>query len=261
MPSACAQGQVVVQIHCGSRGLGHQVATDYIEQFQQASKRYGYELPDRQLVCAPLDSPEGQKLPGGDELRGQLRLGQPPGADLSRARGVRGGAWAARCELGPVPDLRRGAQHGQGRDAHRRRHARPGCASTGRAPRAPSVPAIRTCPPITGPSASRCWCPAAWARHPTSWSARPRAWRTRSAPAVTAPGGSMSRAEAKRQVRGEKLRGELEQGGIVIRAGSLARPGRGSAPGLQGRGPGGGRGRAAGIAGSSPGEPLAVIKG
>ena len=52
--------QVVVQVHCGSRGLGHQVATDYIEQFQRASNRYGYQLPDRQLVCAPLDSPEGQ---------------------------------------------------------------------------------------------------------------------------------------------------------------------------------------------------------
>jgi tRNA-splicing ligase RtcB len=52
--------QAVVQVHCGSRGLGHQVATDYIEQFQRASNRYGYQLPDRQLVCAPLNSPEGQ---------------------------------------------------------------------------------------------------------------------------------------------------------------------------------------------------------
>jgi len=54
------RGQAVVQIHCGSRGLGHQVATDYIQEFQRASKRFGFELPDRQLVCAPLDSPEGQ---------------------------------------------------------------------------------------------------------------------------------------------------------------------------------------------------------
>jgi tRNA-splicing ligase RtcB len=54
------RGQAVLQIHCGSRGLGHQVATDYIQEFQRASKRFGFELPDRQLVCAPLDSPEGQ---------------------------------------------------------------------------------------------------------------------------------------------------------------------------------------------------------
>ncbi len=54
------RGQAVVQIHCGSRGLGHQVATDYIQAFQSASRKFGYDLPDKQLVCAPLDSPEGQ---------------------------------------------------------------------------------------------------------------------------------------------------------------------------------------------------------
>jgi tRNA-splicing ligase RtcB len=54
------KGQAAVQIHCGSRGLGHQVATDYIAILQKASKRFGFELPDRQLVCAPLDSQEGQ---------------------------------------------------------------------------------------------------------------------------------------------------------------------------------------------------------
>ncbi|MFQ5398459.1 MAG: RtcB family protein [Anaerolineae bacterium] len=53
-------GQIVVQIHCGSRGFGHQICTDYIRQFQHAVQRYGIRLPDRQLVCAPLSSPEGQ---------------------------------------------------------------------------------------------------------------------------------------------------------------------------------------------------------
>ena len=52
--------QVVVQIHCGSRGLGHQVCTDYVHRFQGAIHRYGITLPDRQLVCAPIQSPEGQ---------------------------------------------------------------------------------------------------------------------------------------------------------------------------------------------------------
>ncbi len=53
-------GQVVVQIHCGSRGLGHQVCTDYVQLYQKAVRRYGLELPDRELVCAPLSSPEGR---------------------------------------------------------------------------------------------------------------------------------------------------------------------------------------------------------
>lgn len=53
-------GQVVVQIHCGSRGFGHQVCTDYVNTFQRVLKKYGIVLPDRQLVCAPVESTEGQ---------------------------------------------------------------------------------------------------------------------------------------------------------------------------------------------------------
>jgi len=53
-------GQVVVQIHCGSRGLGHQVCTDYVNLFQKAVRKYRFELPDRELVCAPLSSLEGR---------------------------------------------------------------------------------------------------------------------------------------------------------------------------------------------------------
>ena len=52
--------QIVVQIHCGSRGLGHQVCTDYVKRFQRSIRRYGLRLPDRELVCAPLSSSEGQ---------------------------------------------------------------------------------------------------------------------------------------------------------------------------------------------------------
>ena len=55
-----AEGCLVVQIHCGSRGFGHQVCTDYVDEFQMAVKRYNIHLPDRELVCAPLSSPEGQ---------------------------------------------------------------------------------------------------------------------------------------------------------------------------------------------------------
>ena len=58
------EGCLVVQIHCGSRGLGHQVCTDYVQDFQAAVSRYGIDLPDRELVCAPMDSPEGQAYLG-----------------------------------------------------------------------------------------------------------------------------------------------------------------------------------------------------
>lgn len=55
-----AEGNLALQIHCGSRGFGHQICTDYVRSFQGAVKRYGIDLPDRELVCAPLSSPEGQ---------------------------------------------------------------------------------------------------------------------------------------------------------------------------------------------------------
>lgn len=53
--------QLVVLIHTGSRGLGHQVATDYIRLMQQAMPQYGYQPPDRELAGVPYNSPEGQQ--------------------------------------------------------------------------------------------------------------------------------------------------------------------------------------------------------
>ncbi|MDR3102747.1 MAG: RtcB family protein [Methanocalculaceae archaeon] len=55
-----AKGQICVMIHCGSRGLGHQVCTDHLKILEEATKKYATDLPDRQLACAPLHSPEGE---------------------------------------------------------------------------------------------------------------------------------------------------------------------------------------------------------
>jgi tRNA-splicing ligase RtcB len=55
------EGGVTVMVHCGSRGLGHQVCDDYLKHLRTAPAHYGIALPDRQLVCAPVDSPEGQR--------------------------------------------------------------------------------------------------------------------------------------------------------------------------------------------------------
>jgi tRNA-splicing ligase RtcB len=56
-----APGQIIIMIHSGSRGLGHQVCSDYIKVMQKASEKYNIQIPDRQLACAPLDSPEGRR--------------------------------------------------------------------------------------------------------------------------------------------------------------------------------------------------------
>ncbi len=57
-------GQVTVMIHSGSRGFGHQVCTDHLVVMERAVKKYGIVLPDRQLACAPADSPEGRSYLG-----------------------------------------------------------------------------------------------------------------------------------------------------------------------------------------------------
>ena len=59
-----SEGDIVVSIHCGSRGLGHQIGTEFLTRMVAAASTYGIELPDRELACAPIDSPLGQAYLG-----------------------------------------------------------------------------------------------------------------------------------------------------------------------------------------------------
>lgn len=218
---ALRQGQIAVQIHCGSRGLGHQVATDYIQAFQATSRRFGYNLPDQQLVCAPLDSPEGQ-------------------AYLAAMNCAANYAWANRQVLtfhireafeevlgGQVPDwslaLVYDVAHNMakiethplaGGEARLCVHRKGATRAFG--PGHPDVPAAYRAvgQPVLVPgsmgTASYVLVGTAQAERDTFGSCCHGAGRV------------MSRAEAKRQVRGESLRSELEHEGIVVRAGSLA---------------------------------------
>lgn len=54
------EGQIVIQIHTGSRGLGYQICDDYLKILIQSEKKFGFKLPDKQLACAPIQSQEGQ---------------------------------------------------------------------------------------------------------------------------------------------------------------------------------------------------------
>ena len=55
------EDDVVITIHCGSRALGHQIATDYLQVLAKASRKYGIPIKEKELVCAPIRSPEGEK--------------------------------------------------------------------------------------------------------------------------------------------------------------------------------------------------------
>ena len=59
-----AEGLITVMIHSGSRGLGYQVCEDNLRQLRDTPRKYGIDLPDKQLVCAPVQSPEGQRYLG-----------------------------------------------------------------------------------------------------------------------------------------------------------------------------------------------------
>lgn len=57
-------GDILVSIHCGSRGLGHQIGTEYLKRMAIAAPQHGIRLPDRELACAPIDSPLGRDYLG-----------------------------------------------------------------------------------------------------------------------------------------------------------------------------------------------------
>jgi tRNA-splicing ligase RtcB (3'-phosphate/5'-hydroxy nucleic acid ligase) len=59
-----AAGDILVSIHCGSRGLGHQIGTEALREMVEVGRRHGIELPDRELACAPLGSEAGQSYLG-----------------------------------------------------------------------------------------------------------------------------------------------------------------------------------------------------
>jgi len=59
-----SEGAVTVMIHCGSRGLGHQTCTDYVRRMIKSAEKWKYQLPDRELICAPFKSEEAQEYFG-----------------------------------------------------------------------------------------------------------------------------------------------------------------------------------------------------
>ena len=179
-------GQVVVLLHCGSRGLGHQVCTDFLAQMGAAMKRYEITVPDRQLACVPIQSQEGQ-------------------AYLAAMRASANFAWANRqAILHFLRDSFRRVFGNQARlttlydvchnIAKRERHEVDGqkreSSSIERAPRVPFRPDTAQSPPSTGTWASRCSYPAAWELLPGFWPAPMEPCRRPSAAYVTAPAGS-----------------------------------------------------------------------
>jgi tRNA-splicing ligase RtcB len=214
------EGCLTVQIHCGSRGLGHQICTDYVQDFQKVVIRYGIDLPDRELVCAPMDSPEGQAYLGAMRTaanfafanRQLLAFSARQAFEETFAGKIRG--W----ELVQVYDI----AHNMGKiETHNVRgrmikvcvHRKGATRAFG--PNSPELPSEyqRIGQPVLVPGSMGT---ASWVLTGTAASMH-LSWGS----CCHGAGRLMSRHQAKHGIRGENLLRELESRGIKVRAGSL----------------------------------------
>ncbi len=213
-------GCLVVQIHCGSRGLGHQVCTDYVQEFQGAVRRYGIDLPDRELVCAPVDSPEGQAYLGAMRAAANFAFAnrQLLAHSARRAFEETFSGKLKGWQLIQVYDV----CHNIGKiETHMVDGAplkvcvhRKG-ATRAFGPGAPGLPPEfrQTGQPVLVPGSMGS---ASWVLAGTEASML-RSWGS----SCHGAGRRMSRSQAKHDVRGDALRRDLESQGIKVRAGSL----------------------------------------
>lgn len=214
------EGCLTLMIHCGSRGLGHQVCTDYVNEFQGAVKRYNLHLPDRELVCAPLNSPEGEAYLAAMRAAANFAFANRQIlAHLARRAFEETFAGSIRrWQLHQVYDI----AHNMGKIethrvegkqvkvcVHRKGATRafgPNSAGLPEEYRAIGQPVLVPGSMGTG----------SWVLVGTEESME----RTFGSSCHGA-GRVWSRSQAKREVRGEKLRDELQRQGIIIKAGSL----------------------------------------
>lgn len=215
------EGCLAVQIHSGSRGFGHQICSDYVAEFQGAVKRYNLKIPDRELVCAPLNSPEGQNYLAAMRCAANYAFAnrQLLAHNARRAFEEVLAGKAANWRLHQVYDL----AHNMGKiETHQIDgksvkvcvHRKGATRAFG--PGAPGLPPEYQSigQPVLVPGSMGT---ASWVLVGTQASME-RSFGS----SCHGAGRVLSRQKAKKTIRGERLRQELESRGILIRAGSLA---------------------------------------
>ena len=213
-------GQVAVQIHCGSRGFGHQICTDYVDEFQAAIKKYDIKLPDRELVCAPFNSSEGQSYFAAMACAANYAFANRQvllhhiRRSFEQTLSGQVSDWNVLQVYDIAHNMAKIETHEVGGErvkvcVHRKGATRafgPGFEGLPAEYRDIGQPVLV---PGSMGTASYVLVGTAGSMAQTFGSTCHGAGRV------------MSRAQARRQVRGEKLRGELEHQGIAVRAGSL----------------------------------------
>ncbi len=215
------RGQIVAQIHCGSRGFGHQVCTDYVARFQKVIHQYGIVLPDRELVCAPLNSPDGQDYLAA--MKGAANFAfcnrQLLAHLIRRSFEEALGGKMANAGVYQIYDIAHNMAKIEEHEVNGRRmsvcvHRKGATRAFG--PGSPVLPEVYRDigQPVLVPGSMGT---ASWVLVGTAESMAQSFGST-----CHGAGRRMSRAQAKREVQGGELRRELESRGIHVRAGSLA---------------------------------------
>jgi len=214
-------GQVVAQIHCGSRGFGHQICTDYVNRFQQVIHRYGIQLPDRELVCAPLDSPEGQDYVGAMKAAANYAFAnrQVLAYHIRRSFEAVLAGHVKNFLLYQIYDIAHNMAKIEDHVVNGRRlrlcvHRKGATRAFG--PDSPVLPAIYRSigQPVLVPGSMGT---ASWVLVGTAGAMTQTFGST-----CHGAGRAMSRTQAKKHIQGSALRAELEAEGIRVRAGSMA---------------------------------------
>jgi tRNA-splicing ligase RtcB len=206
-----SEGQVTVLIHSGSRGLGHQVCTDYVKRMDTAIARYKIVLPDRELACAPLSSPEGQAYMGAMACAANFAWANRQ-AIAHRVREAAGNAFGAPVAEGTrqVYDV---AHNVAKLEAHGGREV---CVHRKGATRA--FPAGSTEIPAAYREVGQpVFIPGSMGTSSFVLRGMPGSIERSFGSACHGAGRRMSRTGARRQITGAELRRELEAEGIVVR--------------------------------------------
>jgi len=214
-------GNLAVMIHCGSRGFGHQICTDYVRDFQGAVKRYGINLPDRELVCAPLSSPEGQNYLGAMRCAANYAFANRQ-VLAHFARQAFEESLAGKVpnwHLSQVYDI----AHNMGKIETHEVDGKPVevCVHRKGATRA-FGPGFQGLPSEYRPFGQPVLVPGSMGTASWVLVGTPESMLRSFGSSCHGAGRTMSRSKAKKTVWGEDLRKELEARGIHIRAGSMA---------------------------------------
>lgn len=215
------EGNIAVQIHCGSRGFGHQVCTDYLRDFQSAAQRYGIHLVDRQLMCAPFRSSEGQDYyyamcaAANYAFANRQVLAFHIRRSFEEVLAGQVSDWSLRQVYDIAHNMAKVERHdtGEGKIVEVLVHRKGATRAFG--------PGFEGLPEEYRPIGQPVLVPGSMGTASWILAGTPGSMAETFGSTCHGAGRTMSRAKAKKTIRGQALRQELEDGGISVRAGSM----------------------------------------